>query len=258
MTSFKSFTSLVALALAAGSATIAHASPTYTAAFQGVTFTFVQRDTDTLTFEIQNANSATGDWSGTQYLAAFDLKDLGENFSATSAILNGPGATNLPGENSQLSAMNIGCSGRGSPPGSICFNLAPDVSLTSDMMYTIDFSSPLDIAALGPHLQIAFTNVQGGSKVGSLYSQNVPQTTRNSSSSGGSSGSSGGSSSSGSSGGPVGSSGGLGGSSGGPGGSSGGRLPEPGTLLLFAIGAIAAGLQRVREARSTAHVTLGS
>ena len=41
------------------------------------------------------------------------------------------------------------------------------------MLYTIDFSAPLNIASAGPHLQIAFTDTVDGRKFGSLYSQNV-------------------------------------------------------------------------------------
>ena len=63
-----------------------------------------------------------------------------------------------------------------SPPGSICFDLAPDTSILHDMLYTITFSAPLNIGSAGPHLQIAFTDTVGGGKVGSLYSQDVGST----------------------------------------------------------------------------------
>src|SRR5438067_1317922 len=70
---------------------------TYSAQFQGVTFTFNQTDADTLTFELQGTPS--GDWATAKYLAAFDLKDLGINFSTQTGTANGPGAVNLAGLN---------------------------------------------------------------------------------------------------------------------------------------------------------------
>jgi len=72
----------------------------------------------------------------------------------------------------------VDCQSAGSPPGSICFDIAPDLLLSSpfDITYTLDFSGAMFIGDTGPHLQIAFSNVQNGPKVGSLYSQNVPQT----------------------------------------------------------------------------------
>ena len=50
-----------------------------------------------------------------------------------------------------------------------------------DMTYTIDFSSNLNLDSTGPHLKIAFTAIQNGDKVGSFYSQNVPETSSSSS-----------------------------------------------------------------------------
>jgi hypothetical protein len=154
------------------------ANAIYMDSFQGLTFTFDQTDADTLSFNI--TGTPTGDWSTAQYLGSFDLKDLGLDFSTDTGIANGPGATNLVGLNSQLSNGNNGgvnCLSNGSPPGSICFDIAPDVALGTlpiDFTYIIDFSAPLDISSAGPHLQIAFMDEQGASKkVGSLYSQNV-------------------------------------------------------------------------------------
>jgi PEP-CTERM motif-containing protein len=163
--------------LAAAIVALGLASPLPAAAsatFQGLTFTFIQVDADTLTFEISGTPS--GDWTGVQFLGAFDLKDLGLDFSVESAIANGPGATNLAGLNSQLAASNLDCSKTTGQAGSVCFDISPDVALGTlpfDFVYTIDFSAPLNIADTGVHLQIAFMNVEGGDKVGSLYSQSV-------------------------------------------------------------------------------------
>jgi len=168
----------VAAALFAGSSW-AGPGDIYQSSFQGLTFTFTQTDANSLTFEL--AGTPSGDWSTANFLGAFDLKDLGLDFGTATAIANGPGATNLAGLNNQLSANAVQCNSASSPPPSICFNLNPDVALGSlpfDFTYTIDFSANLAIAntgsAAGPHLQIAFTETDGGAKVGSLYSQNVP------------------------------------------------------------------------------------
>lgn len=167
----------VAAALIAGSAQAGIGDVYQSAEFQGITFTFTQTDADTLTFHIdQTGASLSGDWATAAFLAAFDLKDLGLDFSTETGTANGPGATNLLGLNSQLAASSIDCQAAGSPPGSICFDISPDTPLNNpvDMLYTIDFSAPLAIDPAGPHLQIAFTETVDGPKVGSLYSLNVP------------------------------------------------------------------------------------
>jgi hypothetical protein len=182
MKSLKTLFAMTAVALAA-IAPSAHGAvgDSYSALFQGVTFTFTETDPNTLTFEL--AGTPSGDWSTAQYLAAFDLKDLGINFSTQTGTANGPGATNLLGLNTQLSAASVDCQAAGSPPGSICFDVSPDVALGTlpfDFVYTIDFSANLNIATTGPHLQIAFSETQNGPKVGSLYSQNIPLTSTSS------------------------------------------------------------------------------
>jgi len=175
MRNLKLLTAMGVIALAV-TAVPARASAT----FQGLTFTFTQTDANSLTFRIQGTPS--GDWTGVDYLASFALKDLGLDFSAggATAVANGPGATNLAGKNAQLSASNVDCSDLSNgEKGVICFDISPDVALGSlpiNFLYTIDFSQNLAIGASGPHLQIAFTEVQNGAKVGSLYSQNVALT----------------------------------------------------------------------------------
>lgn len=156
----------------------------YKTTFQGATFTFTQVDADTLTFNLAG-NALTGDWSTAAYLGAFDFKNLGLDFGTVTGIANGPGAVNLAGLNTQMSAANVDCTAAGSPPGSICFDIAPDLPLTNpfNWTYTIDFSAPLNIGSTGPHLQLAFTEVQGGAKVGTLYSQDIGLSSNSSTSS---------------------------------------------------------------------------
>jgi PEP-CTERM motif len=218
--SFKSVLAMSALALAAAVTPVAQASTT----FQGMTFTFIQTDADTLSFNIQGTPS--GDWLGVNFLGAFDLKNLGINFGAVTqqnpggggtGTANGPGATNLAGINTQISANNCNAALGGSPDQSICFDIAPDQpvgSLPLNFTYTIDFNRPLSIGSTGVHLQIVWTSVVGGAKVGSLYSQDVGLGSSSSSSSS---------------------------SSGTPPGSA---TPEPGTatLALLGLGLIASGL----------------
>jgi hypothetical protein len=174
---------LVAAIALSAAAPLSSAFATYSDTFQGVTFTFDQLDADTLRFELSGTPS--GDWAGVQYLGAFDLKDLGLDFTSATGTANGPGAVNLLGLNSQLSGSNIDCSSATGEKGSICFDISPDVSLGAlpfDFVYIIDFSAPLNISSLGPHLQIVFTNTVGGAKVGSLYSLNVGSSTSSTSS----------------------------------------------------------------------------
>ena len=174
-----SFIASAAMALALAAVPDAYAGPVnvyQSSAFQGVTFTFTQVDADTLKFNI--SGTLGGDWASAKYLGAFDLKDLGLNFGTTTATVNGPGAVNLAGLNDQLSGANVLCSGGGSPPGGICFNISPDFAVNPmpmDLTYTIDFSNALSITnSLGPHLQIAWlANAGDTKKVGSLYSENI-------------------------------------------------------------------------------------
>lgn len=177
MRSMKSLLAMTAVALAAVTpVSQAALGDAYQASFQGLTFTFQQTTARQLTFEV--AGTPSGDWAGVQYFGAFDLKDLGLDFSAgnSTGTANGPGAVDLAGLNSQLGASNLDCSKATGETGSICFDIDPDQPLGSlpfDFQYTIDFSDDLSIASTGPHLQVVFTDVQNGKKIGSLYSSDV-------------------------------------------------------------------------------------
>ena len=135
------------LALAAIPSAQAGIGDVYASApFQGITFTFTQTDADTLKFNIKG--TLGGDWSTANYLGAFDLKDLGLDFSTTTAKMNGPGAVNLLGLNDQLSGSNVLCTGPGSPPGGICFNISPDFNVNpmcSVIAQIEDHSTPDDL-----------------------------------------------------------------------------------------------------------------
>lgn len=179
MKSIKSLLALSAVALAVA-APVAQAGigDTYQSSFQGATFTFFQSTATHLQFTITGSNPLTGDWATAGALASFDLKDLWSGNSFIAGTANGPGAVNLAGLNTQLNANAINCLAQGSPPGSICFNIAPDQAIVGNpfsFVYQIEFASALSISSLGPHLQIAWVANPGDtSKVGSLYSQNIP------------------------------------------------------------------------------------
>jgi hypothetical protein len=199
MKSVKSLLALSAAALAVA-APMAHADTgdTYmSAVFNDVTFTFHQDSATQLTFTIAGALTSSTDptstWFGAQKLGAFNLKDLGiSNFDTDAKFdtATGPGATNLAGLNSQLSASNVDCSSTTGDSKSICWDIAPDFGpLTNSMVYVLKFDTPLQItSSLGPHLQIAFTDAVGctgtacADKVGSLYSKNIAASGNSSSS----------------------------------------------------------------------------
>jgi hypothetical protein len=175
----KSLTFVAALMASSGTAqALTYQAPP----FQGLTFTVTTVDANTFTFRIQGNPSP--DWEDANFLDAFSFKDLGLDFTTTTATANGPGATNLAGVNFELnnSGGTADCSNNGGGKGSICFDFMPDTPLITspdnvDMTYTIDFSNPFSIAAGGPHLKIAFTEVEDGKKVGSFFSDELPLTT---------------------------------------------------------------------------------
>ena len=172
--------SAIALAIAAPAAHAGIGDVYQSGVFNGVTFTFTQTSATDLTFNIAGAltssQTAGSTWFGAQYLGAFDLKDLGINFGTYNGFATGPGASNLAGLNTQLSAASQDCLAAGSPPGSVCWDINPNVALTNSMTYLLHFNTNLAINnSVGPHLQIAFTQcaLNSCAKVGSLYSQNI-------------------------------------------------------------------------------------
>ena len=115
-----------ALAAAAFAASPAGAN---TLTYQGVTFETMALDADTLQLSVLNATSATGDWTGINYLKAFELKEIG---NVTGATLAGWSVSVDNG----LAAF--GCTTGGTTGA--CFTSTPAATLTNSMVYTIDFT----------------------------------------------------------------------------------------------------------------------
>ena len=149
-----------ALAAAAFAASPAGAN---TLTYQSVTFETMALDADTLQLSVLNATSATGDWTGINYLKAFELKDIG---NVTGATLAGWSVSVDNG----LAAF--GCTTGGT--NGACFTSTPAASLTNSMVYTIDFTGTnLDFSA--PHLKVEFlTGLNDVQKTGDLLSQTIP------------------------------------------------------------------------------------
>jgi len=153
---------LVSAAIAAA-AFAASSAGANTLTYQGVTFETMALDADTLQLSVLNATSATGDWTGINYLKAFELKDIG---NVTGATLAGWSVSVDNG----LAAF--GCTTGGT--NGACFTSTPAASLTNSMVYTIDFTGTnLDFSA--PHLKVEFlTGLNDVQKTGDLLSQTIP------------------------------------------------------------------------------------
>ena len=134
--------------------------------FQGVTFNTTAVDSDTLAFSILNADAATGDWAGVQFLRAFSFKFGDDSHVATATI------TPADFSVSYLELNAGGCGGGAS--GGACFTASPALALAPVMSWTMDFTGDglnLDL----PHLKINFlTGIDDGNKTGSNLSQNIP------------------------------------------------------------------------------------
>jgi len=153
---------LVSAAIAAAAFAASPASAN-TLTYQGVTFETMALDADTLQLSVLNATSANGDWTGINYLKAFELKDIG---NVTGATLAGWSVSVDNG----LAAF--GCTTGGTTGA--CFTSTPAASLTNSMVYTIDFTGTnLNFSA--PHLKVEFlTGLNDSQKTGDLLSQTIP------------------------------------------------------------------------------------
>lgn len=154
----------VSVLLAAGFAASASAG---TLTYQGVTFTSSWTG-NVLTLEIDAAHP-TGDWAGATTIGALQLKDVGrfDGVSLTSA----PGsAINWTLSSNELTAN--GCTGGSHLGMGACFSGA-HVALADDMVFQFTFAGgATDFTS--PHLKVNFFNGEGGDKVGSLLSMNIP------------------------------------------------------------------------------------
>lgn len=148
----------------AAAAVMALAAPAIAATnsltFQGVTFETTVIDSDTLGFSILGADTlASGNWTGINYLWAFEIKNIGNVTSATIS----PG--NLTPLDNALGAK--GCESGGTT-GS-CFEAPTPIALTDSMSWTIDFvgtglnlygidagTDALDFGVIGPHVKVNF------------------------------------------------------------------------------------------------------
>ena len=135
--------------------------------YQGVTFTSSWTD-NVLTLEIDAAHR-TGDWASATTIGALQLKDIGrfDNVTLTSAP---GGAANWTLSSSELNAN--GCGGGAHIGASLCLS-GDRVALSDDMIFKFTFNGgATDFSS--PHVKVNFYGDNGGRKVGSLLSENIP------------------------------------------------------------------------------------
>jgi hypothetical protein len=138
-----------------------------TLTFQGVTFTSSWTD-NVLTLEIDAAHR-TGDWANATTLGALQLKDIG-NFDSVSLTAAPGGAANWTLSSSELNAN--GCGGGAHVGASLCFS-GDHIALSDDMVFKFTFNGgATDFSS--PHVKVNMFNGDGGRKVGSLLSENIP------------------------------------------------------------------------------------
>jgi hypothetical protein len=155
---------LLSTLLAAGAIASAQAG---TLEYQGVTFTSSWTD-NVLTLEIDAAHR-NGDWAAATTIGALQLKDLGSFDSVTLSAAPG-GAANWTLSSNELNAN--GCGGGAHVGASLCFS-GEHVALSDDMVFKFTFNgAATDFSS--PHVKVNLFNGDGGRKVGSLLSQNIP------------------------------------------------------------------------------------
>jgi hypothetical protein len=135
--------------------------------YQGVTFTSSWTD-NVLTLEIDAAHR-NGDWAKATTIGALQLKDIGAFDSVTLSSAPG-GAANWTMSSNELNAN--GCGGGAHTGASLCFS-GDHVALSDDMVFKFTFNGgATDFAS--PHVKVNFFDGDGGRKVGSLLSENIP------------------------------------------------------------------------------------
>ncbi|CAH0182662.1 hypothetical protein SRABI118_01284 [Massilia sp. Bi118] len=155
---------LLASLLALGAMASAQAG---TLEFQGVTFTSSWTG-NVLTLEIDAAHR-TGDWAGATTIGALQLKDIGSFDNVTLSSAPG-GAANWTLSSNELNAN--GCGGGAHVGSGLCFS-GQHIALSDDMVFKFTFGGgATDFSS--PHLKVNFFDGDGGRKVGSLLSENIP------------------------------------------------------------------------------------
>lgn len=157
---------LLSALLATGAIASAQAG---TLEYQGVTFTSSWTD-NVLTLEIDAAHP-TGDWASATTIGALQLKDIG-TFDSVSLTSAPGGAANWTLSSNELNAN--GCGGGAHVGASLCF-FGDHVALSDDMIFKFTFNGgATDFSS--PHVKVNLFDGDGGRKVGSLLSENIPLT----------------------------------------------------------------------------------
>ena len=155
---------LFSVLLAAGAMASAQAG---TLEFQGVTFTSSWTD-NVLTLEIDAAHR-TGDWASATTIGALQIKGIGSFDGVTLSAAPG-GAANWTLSSNELNAN--GCGGGAHVGASLCYS-GSHIALSDDMIFKFTFNGgATDFAS--PHVKVNFFDGDGGRKVGSLLSENIP------------------------------------------------------------------------------------
>jgi hypothetical protein len=155
---------LLSALLAGGAIASAQAG---TLEFQGVTFTSSWTD-NVLTLEIDAAHPG-GDWASATTIGALQLKGIGRFDNVTLSAAPG-GTANWTLSSNELNAN--GCGGGAHVGASLCYS-GPHIALSDDMVFKFTFNgAATDFSS--PHVKVNFFNGDGGRKVGSLLSENIP------------------------------------------------------------------------------------
>src|SRR5437763_4453960 len=135
--------------------------------YQGVAFTSSWSG-NVLTLEIDAAHP-TGDWANATTLGALQLKDVG-SFAGVSLTSAPGGAMNWTLSNNELNAN--GCAGGGHAGMGLCYS-GDHIALSDDMIFQFTFTGG-NPDLVSPHLKVNMFGSDGGRKVGSLLSENLP------------------------------------------------------------------------------------
>ncbi len=127
--------------------------------FQDVMFNLNDTGGNTLTLEVNDVLSASGNWTGIDHLESFSLKGLG----VTTLTLAG-------WTDNGLELNSSGCTGGGS--GGFCFDFdANGFTLADDNTFVMNYTGTLDLDS--NHLKVLFSGAEGGNYHGDLLSQGV-------------------------------------------------------------------------------------